>query len=83
MSTKVTIKARQPSAGEPGFYLYDDVLDEFRLDEADEAPVYLTLEGVAVQMTTLAQGGASVTIELPRELARVLGLLPAQADQRK
>ncbi len=61
MSTKVTIKHRHPVANRPGFHLYDDVFDDFGDDPDIEAPVYLKLEGVAVE---------------PRELARELGLVP-------
>ncbi len=79
MSTKVTIKSRprSDSDSEPGFRLYDDVLDEW-LSEFDgtEQPVYLFLEGVEAEMRTLEEGGAEVTVKLPRELARALGLVP-------
>jgi hypothetical protein len=77
MSTKVTIKSRPRSDSEPGFRLYDDVLDEW-LSESDgtEQPVYLFLEGVEAEMRMPKEGGAAVTVKLPRELARALGLVP-------
>lgn len=72
MGTKVSIKWRQQEANVPGFQLYEDVLDEFA-DEG-ETPVYLRLEGVQAEMAT--QGvGATVTVALPREMARALGLV--------
>ena len=77
MSTKVTIKSRTKTSSHPGFHLYDDALDSFaRANTSHEPPVYLRLDGVAVQLETMDSGGASVTVRLPRELARELGLLP-------
>ena len=40
----------------------------------NEPPVYLRLEGVAAQMSA-AVGTATVTVVLPRQLARELGLV--------
>lgn len=77
MSTKVTIKWRNQSAGYPCYHLYDDVLDSFGSEDEREAPVYLRLDGVGATMQTLESGGASVTVVLPRQVARELGLLPA------
>ena len=76
MSTKVTMKWRPQTGSKPGFHLYEDVMDSFG-DDADrpDAPVYLRLNGVALDLRTLEGGGACVTIVLPRELARELGLL--------
>lgn len=81
MSTKVTIKSRARTGTRPGFHLYDDVLDSFG-DKAGEAepPVYLRLDGVSVQLETLATGGATLTIALPRKLAQELGLLPSTSS---
>lgn len=77
MSTKVTIKSRAQTDTRPGFHLYDDVLDSFGAKAGElEPPVYLRLNGVTVQLETLAAGGATLTVALPRELARELGLLP-------
>ena len=76
MSTKVTVKWRAQSASQSGFQLYEDVLDSLGDDvDRDGAPVYLRLDGVALDLHTLDGGGASVTVVLPRELARELGLL--------
>ena len=77
MSTKVTIKSRQASTDGPGFRLYEDVLDGFGKEDADDPPVYLHLDRVEVTLQTLDTGGASMTVTLPRELARALGLLPS------
>ena len=76
MSTKVTMKWRAQTVSQPGFQLYEDVMDSFG-DDADRqnAPVYLRLEGVALDLHTLEGGGACVTVVLSRELARELGLL--------
>ncbi len=79
MSTKVTIKYRHQSAGHPGFHLYNDVLDSFGSEDESGSPVYLCLDGVAATLQTLDSGGASVTVVLPRGVARELGLLPAEA----
>jgi hypothetical protein len=76
MSTKASIKWREQTASHPGFHRYEDVLDEFVCDGDDEPPVFLHLEGVPVQLQTMPAGLASVTIALPRETARALGLLP-------
>jgi hypothetical protein len=83
MSTKVTIKHRARAATSPGFHLYDDVLDEFgKSNDEISTPVYLRLDGVAVQLETLTDGRASITVTLPREMARELGLLiPTGAAQ--
>lgn len=76
MSTKVTMSWRAKTESQPGFHLYEDVMDSFG-ENADrhDAPVYLRLDGVAMDLRTLKGGGACVTVVLPRELARELGLL--------
>lgn len=80
MSTKGSIKARSRTADLPGFHLYDDVLDDLGARDDDlEPPVYLRLDGVAVRLETLTAEGATVTVTVPRETARELGLLPVQA----
>lgn len=77
MSTKATIKWRDQTDTRPGFHLYDDVLDSFGARAGElEPPIYLRLDGVHVQLETLAAGGATLTVALPRELARELGLVP-------
>jgi hypothetical protein len=76
MSTKVSIKWRDQREDRPGFHLYEDALDSLGVDMDDrEAPVYLRVDGVSLDLHTLAGGGASVTVALPREAARSLGLL--------
>lgn len=79
VSTKETIKYRHQSAGQPGFHLYNDLLDGFCSDDESESPVYLCLDGVAATLQTMDSGGVSVTVALPRGVARELGLLPAEA----
>jgi len=81
VSTKSSIRWRDQSEGSPGFHLYEDASDSFGKDEAFEAPIYLTLESVEVQLETLANGGATVTVAIPRELAIELGLLPKQTGK--
>lgn len=79
MSTKVSIAARIATPSAPGFHLYWDCVDELVAASEDEVPVYLHLAGVAVELQTMENGGASVTVKLPRELARELGLLRSPA----
>lgn len=77
MSTKSSIKCRDHTAAQPGFHLYEDVMDVFGAQESDtEPPVYLCLDGLQVQLETHQEGGATVTVAISREMARVLGLLP-------
>lgn len=74
MSTKCGIKWRKRSDDAPGFLLYEDCFET--MENPDSADVYLQLEGVQVKLET--QGaGAKVTVQMPRELARALGMLPA------
>ena len=48
MSTKASIKSRIRTREQPGFNLYDDVLDDVGArDGAPESPVYVRLDGVA------------------------------------
>jgi hypothetical protein len=76
MSSKVTMKWRARTGHQPGFQLYEDVMNSLGDDGGrDDAPVYLCLDGVALDLLTLEGGGACVTVVLPRELARELGLL--------
>jgi len=77
MSTKSSIKWRDVSEESIGFHLYDDVMDSFCAAEDDpEPPVYLRLDGVEVELSAILGGGVSVTVAIPREAARELGLLP-------
>ncbi len=84
MSTKAILKSRLRVDGQPGFHLYDDVLTEMAYELAQEGgstpalPVYLTLEGVEVELRTLPSGGAAVTLTIPRDIARELGLVPSE-----
>ena len=77
MSAKSSIKWRDPTAEHPGFHLYDDGMDSIGAQAGDpEPPVYLCLEGLQVQLETHLESGATVTVAIPREMARALGLLP-------
>lgn len=79
MSTKSPIKGRQRTAVQPGFELYGDCIEEMFLDAGDpEPPVYLCLDGLPTELETLPSGGARVTVTIPREMAREMGLLPAE-----
>ncbi len=74
MSTKSSIKWKEHTEDGPGYHLYDDFLDRFNDDT--EPPVYLRLDGVHVELMTFTDvAGASVTVRLPRAMARELGLL--------
>jgi hypothetical protein len=73
MSTKSSIKYRERTTEDPGFHLYDNCFD--RMEFAEDAPVYLCLEGVAVELL-MQDASATVTIRIPRKTARALGLLP-------
>ena len=67
MSTKHTIQHHiEPNnaAGPCGFHFYKDALDE------DYGPFYLRLDGVAFEATH-----ESVTVTIPRDWAKMLGLL--------
>lgn len=68
MSTKSTIKFREQTVETPGFHLYDEMFED--------GVVYLRLDGVPVALETQDGPGASVTVQLPRDMAQALGLLP-------
>jgi hypothetical protein len=72
MSTKISIKWREQTADAPGFHLYDECFET--MADGDAAPVYLRLDGVPVELATQA-AGVTVTVAIPREMARALGLL--------
>lgn len=74
MSTKRSIKWRHQTQRTPGYHLYDDAMDE-AISKEKEPPVYLSLEGVQVELTTNCGAGACVTVKIPRAIARELGLL--------
>ena len=72
MSTKCSLKWKEQTTDSPGYHIYEDALD----DASDgEQPVFLRLDGVELCMKTLAGGIVSVTVSLPRAIARELGLL--------
>ena len=68
MSTKQSIKFREFNEERPGYHLYHEVLDD------GERPVYLELHGVQAEMRTIGHA-AIVTVTIPDEMARALGLL--------
>jgi hypothetical protein len=77
MSTKFTLKSQHRDGNEPSFHLYHDVFEEWACEaDGSEPPVYLCLEGVEVELQTVRQGGATVTVKIPRATARALGLVP-------
>jgi hypothetical protein len=75
MSSKVTLASRAHEDGRPSFRIYEDMLDHLGADGGANAPVYLRLEGVSAELSTIERPGTCVvTIVLPRELATELGL---------
>jgi hypothetical protein len=78
VGSKVSIEWRYQTAEQPGFHFYEDALDSFGAEAGAEQPVYLRLDGIAAEMQALSSRGASVTLTLPRELARSHGLLPSE-----
>lgn len=83
MSSKETIKFRDRTANQPGFHVYVDLLDGDFADlvEADELPVYVQFDGVSINLQVTQPQSASVTVVLPRETARALGLVPQPVSQ--
>ncbi|WP_175980015.1 hypothetical protein [Caballeronia zhejiangensis] len=75
MSTKSTIKWREQTETAPGFHLYDDVFDA-----EDDPPVYLQIDGINASVSIIGDS-ASVTLALPRELARALGIIKGEPPQ--
>ena len=73
MSTRNSIKWREQTDGRPGFHLFDDCIDV--MTSGADAPVYLRLMGVQVHELATGATGASVTVEIPRDMARAMGLL--------
>lgn len=72
MSTRNSIKWREQTGDEPGFHLFEDC--DVMASGAD-APVYLSLMGVLLLELAPDAIGASVTVEIPRDMARAMGLL--------
>ncbi|MCX5591922.1 hypothetical protein [Alcaligenes endophyticus] len=67
MSTKNTLAYHDSNDDTPSWHLYEDVFDE-------EA-VYLSLEGVAIELTAREAGSSTITLRLPQKTATQLGLL--------
>jgi hypothetical protein len=75
VSSRVRVAWNEPGERLPTFVLYEDELQALGPTDNDAGPVYLRLVGVSVELCTLAGGGATVTVALPRRLAGELGLL--------
>jgi hypothetical protein len=75
MSTKITLKTADQRDGSPGFHLYHDAVHQMDDHAVGNGPFYLRLEGVQVHLETLDRGGAVVTIAIPEETAKELGLI--------
>lgn len=71
MSTRNSIKWLEKD-DQPGFHLFEDC--DVMASGAD-APVYLRLMGVQIHELATDATGASVTVEIPREMAEAMGLL--------
>ena len=74
MSTRCSIAWQDHTADSPGFHLFEDAFET--LADADQAPVYLRLDGVQIHELETVDGGASITMQIPRQMARKMGLLP-------
>ena len=75
MSTRASIKWRAQEGTVPGYHLYDDLTDGLDGTPQEETPVYLALGGVVIADLGTHENGTDVTIQMPREMARALGLL--------
>lgn len=63
-------------------HLCHDGLNDFtEAGRSTAAPVYLTLERVDVELRTLPSGGATVTLSIPRDVARELGMVPSESRE--
>jgi hypothetical protein len=71
MSTKVSIRHGEQ------FHLYREVFDEER-EAGEAAPVYLTLRNVDFECRR-GEHGSEVTVMIPAEVARALGLSRSHA----
>lgn len=66
MSTKASLKTWSSADGSASFHVAEDVFEE--------QIIFLTLEGVAFEASTLKALRPSVTIRLSREQAKALGI---------
>lgn len=66
MSTKATLALHHSDGNFPSWHFYEEVFES--------GVVYLELRGVAVDLVTRESGGADLTLRLPLETARQLGL---------
>ena len=80
MSTKATLAHGDSEGGKPAWRLYEELFES--------GVVYLQLEGVAIDFTTLGNmehGPSTVVLRLPIETAKQLGLhttVPADKWER-
>ena len=74
MSTKTTLAHHDAPAGEPSWHFYEDVLES--------RVVYLELEGVGAELSTLGASGARVILRFPIETAKQLGLHKLASKRR-
>ena len=73
MSTKCTIRSFLDEESGGGYHLFTDCFDSF-MDDDDNQPVYLELNGV--EFTASSPG--RVEVKIPRDWAIKLGLVPAK-----
>lgn len=66
MSTKSSLAHHDSENGQPSWHLYEEVFEA--------GVVYLELRGVSVELSVREQGSADVSLRLPIETARQLGL---------
>ena len=79
--TRRTIKYERDENNGAGFHLFEDLLDETigNLDD-EETPVYLELFHISTVEVSWGINGNFVIMEIPREWARKLGMLPPSAE---
>lgn len=75
MSTKKTIKFHVDAKTGAGFHLYEDFLDD-----EENCPIHLELNGVQFEAGTGFDGGGGVEVTIPRAWAEKLGLLPTSDE---
>ncbi|HKR40306.1 MAG TPA: hypothetical protein VJU59_11615 [Paraburkholderia sp.] len=82
MSTKITIQFQEKYGAQPGWHLYEEMLDP-------DDFVYLELDGVQLDLNVFGRGGSpigappsTVLLRLPTATARQLGLMPHACTTR-
>lgn len=69
MSTKTTLNMQWTDLSHVGFHLYEEAFQK------TDDPVYLELNGCHFTASSGKDGLPNIEIEIPRELATVMGLL--------